>query len=138
MTDDMKAIKAENDALRKRVETLQGELQGKFIDYMYEEKSDLDDLFLKILGTRPRNGGGAILRWELQREIMNELYQEKEGDLEQFISRLSMRKGLTKKKLNDGYILPLYELKMIKVFVGKDSKDKWRWNIEIHKEVGKK
>ena len=138
MTDENKTLKAENEALRKRVETLQNQLQGRYIDYLYEEKSDLDELFIKLFGRRPRNGGGAILRWELQREIISDLYNEKEGDLEELISRISMRKGLTKKKLNDGYILPLYEPKIIKVFVGKDSRDKWQWNVEIHKKEAKK
>jgi hypothetical protein len=138
MTDDLKALKAENEALRKQIANLENIAKGTFIDHLWEEKSDLDELFISIFGKRPKNGGGAILRWKLQEDIVKELYAEKEGDLEELISRISIRKGLTKKKLTDGYILPLYELKLIKLFVGKDSRDKWQWNADINTKEAKK
>jgi hypothetical protein len=138
MPDDKKNLEAENEALRKKVQSLKNELEGRYIDFLYEEKSELNDLFLKHFGRRPRNGGGAILRWELQQEIITEFYKEKEGDLEEFTNRFSMRKGLTKKKLSEGYIMPLYELRIIKVFLGKDQRDKWQWNFSETKTETKK
>ena len=138
MTDELNALKAENEALRKQIDNLQNIAKGAFIEHLWEEKSELDELFMEIFGKRPKNGGGAILRWKLQEDIVKELYAEKEGDLEELIGRISVRKGLTKKKLTDGYILPLYELKLIKLFVGKDSRDKWQWNAEINTKEDKK
>jgi hypothetical protein len=132
------------DAL-KRIEALQKQLETvkttKVIEIGYEQKSLVDFFIKEYLGNRPTFGGGSALRWDLNEKLIKALFDEKEGDYDEFIRRFARMQGLTERKLEYGYIKSLIDDGVIEVFYGNKGL-KWRWSggeiwRRILKEAGK-
>jgi len=117
-------------ALKLQIELLKKQTAEKNITQAYEEKTELTELLNTLFGRRPTFGGGTTLRWTLQRDLVKQLFREKEGSYDDLIRNFCRQHGLNRRTFEERYIIPLVDDDIIRLFEAKNE-TRWKWIAKV-------